>query len=322
MRIYGPVPSRRFGLSLGVDLVPHKTCSFDCIYCQIGATDRLCSIPEDFYEVDEIIEDVEEAIEDGPMPDVITFAGSGEPTLYRPLGELIDRLKQLADVPILMITNSSMLWRKEVAEAVLKTDILAPSLDAGDEVMYRRINRPHPEVTYDRVLDGLKTVTQSYAGEIRLEVMLIRGINDDEASMKRISQRLEGLRFDQIDINTPVRPPVPERGALPCFDEVLDRALEIFGPRAKAVGTFQPHTEGQTGRAKSFSDLDKDIRGMLLRRPCTVEDIAVSSGLQRNEVLNSLERLTAAGLVDSRSSQGGTYFHIPSANPTILKRDK
>ncbi len=322
MRIYGPVPSRRFGLSLGVDLVPHKTCTFDCIYCQLGATDRLCALPEDFYEVDEIIEDVKEALEDGPIPDVITFAGSGEPTLYRPLGELIDRLKQLADVPILMITNSSMLWRKEVAEAVFRTDILAPSLDAGDEEMYRRINRPHPDVTYERLLEGLETVTQSFSGEIRLEVMLIRGINDDEASMQSISRRLERLRFDQIDINTPVRPPVPERGALPCFDEVLDRALEIFGPGAKAVGTFQPRTGGQGGRAKSFNDLDKDIRGMLLRRPCTVEDIAASSGLHREEVIESLERLIAAGLVDSRPSQGGTYFHIPNVNPTILKRDK
>ena len=119
MRIYGPVPSRRFGLSLGVDLLPRKTCSFDCIYCQVGSTDNLTSSLQDFYTIDEIVADVEEALEDGPRPDLITFAGSGEPTLYKSLGQLIDCLHAQFDIPILLITNSSLLWKKDVADAAL-----------------------------------------------------------------------------------------------------------------------------------------------------------------------------------------------------------
>ena len=183
MRIYGPVPSRRFGLSLGIDLVPHKTCSFDCIYCQLGQADSVTVTPQRFYTLEAIIKDVEEALSEGPTPDVITLAGSGEPTLFSPLEELFDGLKSIGDIPILLITNSSLLWREDVARAIHKTDILAPSLDAGDEETYRIVNHPHRGITFDKLLSGLRAVTHSYTGEIRLEVMLIRGVNDDEKSL-------------------------------------------------------------------------------------------------------------------------------------------
>jgi wyosine [tRNA(Phe)-imidazoG37] synthetase (radical SAM superfamily) len=318
MRIYGPVPSRRFGLSLGIDLVPHKTCSFDCVYCQLGATDHLVTKRTDFYTLNDILDDVKDALDREPQPDVITFAGSGEPTLFKSLGPLIDRLHALSNIPVLLITNSSLLWKEAVAEAVVKADILAPSLDAGDEATFLRINQPHGEITYDKLMHGLKTVTHIHPGEVHLEVMLVRGINDDEKSLQAIAKRLDEIRFDRIDINTPVRPPVPERDALPCDDQVLGRAMELFGPKAHAIGTFDKHVSKKTSPIRSFSDRDKDIREMLLRRPCTVSDIVSSLGLGRQAVVESLERLTQAGLVNSRSGQGDTYFHTENANPTIL----
>lgn len=320
MRIYGPVPSRRFGLSLGIDLVPNKTCSFDCIYCQLGPTTRLTLTPQPFFPLEEVMRDVEEALEDGPTPDVMTLAGSGEPTLFSPLGELFDGLKSLAEIPILLITNSSLLWRDEVAEAVLKTDILAPSLDAGDPETYRRVNAHHQDIPFDLLLKGLRNVTRAYAGEIRLEVMLVRGVNDDERSLEAIARQLESLRFDQVDINTPVRPPVPERGALPCDLDVLERAKELFGPKARAIGHFTSPSKSGVRSAMSFDDLDKDIREMLLRRPCTLGDISASLNLNREAITRSIERLVGRGLVKSRASQGGTYFFVPGDNPTILPR--
>jgi wyosine [tRNA(Phe)-imidazoG37] synthetase (radical SAM superfamily) len=318
MRIYGPVPSRRFGLSLGVDPLEHKTCSFDCIYCQLGPTDRLTAKLESFFEIDEIFKDVEEALEEGPRPDVITFAGSGEPTLYSGLETLIDRLHSLADIPILLLTNSSLLWRDEVARAVQKVDILAPSLDAGDEEMFQKVNKPHPDITFEKMLAGLRDVTHAHKGEVRLEVMLIRDVNDGEESLRSIAARLGELRFDRIDVNTPVRPPVPERGALPCYQDVLDRALELFGPKAQAIGAFKKRPVDTESKKRSFTDLDKDIREMLMRRPCTADDIAASLGLSRDEVERSLRRLVDAGLADTRPGQDGTYFHIQGVNPTIL----
>jgi GTP-binding protein len=271
-----------------------------------------------FYELDAILTDIKEALEREPAPDVITFAGSGEPTLFKSLGLLIDRLHALSNIPVLLITNSSLLWKEAVASAAVKADILAPSLDAGDEETFLRINRPRGEITYDKLVTGLKAVTRAHPGEVHLEVMLVRGINDDEKSLQAIAKQLREIRFDRIDINTPVRPPVPERNALPCDDSVLDRALELFGPKAHAIGTFNKHLPSPASPVRSFSDRDKDIREMLLRRPCTISDIVSSLGLGRQAVIESLERLTKAGLVNSRSGQGDTYFHTENPNPTIL----
>jgi wyosine [tRNA(Phe)-imidazoG37] synthetase (radical SAM superfamily) len=316
MRVYGPVPSRRFGLSLGVDVLPMKACTFDCIYCQLGATDTTTADRSTFYSLDEIIADVEEALSEGPAPDVVTLAGSGEPTLYRPLGELLDRLKALAKIPILLITNSSMLWKAEVREAVKKADILAPSLDAFDDESFQRINRPHGSITFERLFSGLKQATHEHPGEVHLEVMLIDRVNDDEASLQAIAGKIAELRVDRIDINTPVRPPMPKRGALPCRPEVLERATAIFGPRAHPIGDFRDAAKAPRER-RAFSDRDKDIREMLLRRPCTLDDIADAFAIPREEALRSLERLMDGGFVEPRKTGCATYFHVPSPRPTI-----
>ncbi len=317
MRIYGPVPSRRFGLSLGVDIIPHKTCPFDCIYCQLGPTDNLTVDTETFYELDEIMADVEEALEDDPRPDVITLAGSGDPTLYDKLGELNARIKEVSDVPTLLITNGALLWREEIAKAALLVDILAPSLDAGDEETFARINNPHPEITFERLLDGLRAVTHAHPGEVRLEVMLVKDFNDSDESISAIADLLKTLRFDRIDVNTPVRPPVPERGAMPSDDDVLQKALAAFGPRAYAIGRFAKRMDVRSSRGRPFDDRDKDIRQMLLRRPCTQEDIANSLGIKRQELIKILERLTEAGLVTRRITDGGVYYRVVGSNPTI-----
>jgi len=307
MRIYGPVPSRRFGLSLGVDVVPHKTCTYDCIYCQVGPTDRRTAALEPFYPVDEILRDVAAALEDGPAPDVVTLAGSGEPTLYAELGALIDGLHALARIPVLLITNGSLLWRPDVAAAARKAEILAPSLDAGDAAMFARVNQPDVGIPFDRMVEGLRDATAAHPGVVRLEVMLVRGVNDGDESLRAIAGIARTLRFDRLDLNTPVRPPIPERGALPCDEEVLAKAVAIFGPKAAPIGTFaSPRDAARSPR--SFDDFDKDLREMILRRPCTAEDIAASLGATPSAVSESLARLVAAGLAERRDGETGAYY--------------
>lgn len=315
MRIYGPVPSRRFGLSLGVDVLPHKTCSMDCIYCQLGPSDHLEIEQKTFFPVEEILADVARALKRGPTPDVITLAGSGEPTLYRPLGMLLDSLHALADIPILIITNSTMLHIAETAAAVMKAEILAPSLDAGDDATFRRVNRTHAGISFETMFEALCKVTHAHPGQIHLEVMLIDGVNDSEECLRAIAERIRSLRVDRIDINTPVRPPVPERGALPCDEETLRRARALFGPKASPIADFRSVSDLRASRR--YSDRDKDIREMLLRRPSTAGDVSVSLQINEKDVRDSLKRMVSSGVLEIRDAAGILYYHVRGENPRL-----
>lgn len=316
MRIYGPVPSRRFGLSLGVDIVPHKTCPLDCIYCQLGPTDCLQVAPEAFYSVGEIIADVKSALEEGPPPDVITLAGSGEPGLYAHLEELIDALKKVSPAPVLLITNAVLLTDPQMAQAALKADMLAPSLDAGDEKTFERINKPHPNIKFNDVIAALKKVTHAHAGQVRLEVMLIKGINDDAESIQKIADITSDIKCDHIDINTPVRPPVPERGALPCDEDTLKLAQKILGPKASPIAKFEKR-EKPAQQRHSFNDVDKNVRETLMRRPCTLQDICQSHRLEESRAEEILSRLQTAGMVTAEPTNQGIYYRAAGKKTTI-----
>ena len=316
MRIYGPVPSRRFGLSLGVDIVPHKTCPLDCIYCQLGETDCLQVETEMFYSLEDILRDVKEALDEGPAPDVITLAGSGEPTLYARLGELIDELKKLSDAPVLLITNAVLLTRPEVAAAALKADILAPSLDAGDREMFEAINKPHPDIDFDAVVEALVQVTNAHPGEVRLEVMLIRNLNDNRENIEKIAAITRRIKCDRIDINTPVRPPVPERGALPCDEDTLELAKSILEPKATPIAKFEKRHR-PVAQTHEFNDVDKNVRETLLRRPCTLNDICNCHGLTERVATDVVQRLQNAGLVTVDHTEQGDFFRGVGQNPTL-----
>ncbi|MFC1654773.1 radical SAM protein [Myxococcota bacterium] len=300
-RVYGPVPSRRFGLSLGVDLVPPKTCCYDCVYCQVGKTTRLTAKPEDFYPVEEVLADVKAALESGPRPDVITLAGSGDPSLYRSLGELIDGLHRLGDVPVVLLTNGALLSDPRIAEAALRADILAPSLDAGDPHTFAKINRPHPSISFADMLRGLQAVCEKHTGTVRLEVMLVGGQNDSDESIQRIAGQLGPIRADSIDINTAVRP-APGGKSEPSDQERLEVAARAFGPTARIVAEY---TKAPGPRAPGAEQRILDI---LSRRPCTVEDLRASLGLHQEEVIKILDQAVKSGKVRQREGEGKTFY--------------
>ncbi len=301
-RFYGPVPSRRFGLSLGVDLVPQKTCCYDCVYCQLGKTTRLTVERSDFYPLDEILKDVETALDSGPRPDVITLAGSGEPSLYLSLGGLIDGLHAVSDIPVVFLTNGGLLFYEEVAEDALRADVLAPSLDAGDRESFLRINRPHESIGYSEMLQGLQTVCGKHNGKVRLEVMLVGGQNDSDEDIRRIADRLGTIRADSVDINSPVRP-APGGKVLPSTAGRLEAAARAFGPAARIVAEYRGPRVPDSGR-----DAEKQVLEMLSRRPCTVEDIQSSLGIHPNEIIKMLDQAVKAGKVQQREGRGRTYY--------------
>jgi len=196
--VYGPVFSRRLGHSLGLDLVPLKVCSYDCLYCQLGRTTELTADRREYVRAKTIVAEVESLHAGGVRPDYITVSGSGEPTLHSGLGKIIRRIKEVTSIPVAVLTNGSLLWRPEVRRAVGRADLVLPSLDAGDERMFRRINRPHPSLTFETMLTGLQGFVTEYPGEVWLEVFLTNGINADRGHVEKIAAYLRGRQLQSF----------------------------------------------------------------------------------------------------------------------------
>ncbi|NCB41857.1 MAG: radical SAM protein [Clostridia bacterium] len=205
--VYGPVPSRRFGISLGISPIPKKTCNYSCIYCQLGRTNHMTNTREMFFQVCDIMKEFETVLSNGTYFDVVTIVGEGEPTLYEGLGKLIVEIKKRTEKPIAVITNGSLLYDKKLREELFCADIVSPTLDAYDEDSFKKINRPHGKLDFHDIMEGLKTFSNEYVGQLWIEIMLIEGMNDDIASLEKYKKILESIRYDKLYINTPVRPP-------------------------------------------------------------------------------------------------------------------
>jgi len=226
--IFGPVPSRRLGISLGVSPIPKKTCNYSCVYCQLGRTDRMTNKRAMFFPLESILAEFEAVLKDRIPFDVVTIVGEGEPTLYAGLGELILGIKKETDKPVAVITNGALLYDRQVQEELSDADIVMPTLDGYDEASFKRINRPHGSLQFSRVIDGLEDFSQRYRGQLWLEIMLMKGINDDEASLNQYAQMLKRIRYDKLYLNTPVRPPA-EPGIEIAAPETMQRAAERLG---------------------------------------------------------------------------------------------
>src|SRR4030042_2114835 len=236
--IYGPVPSRRLGFSLGVDILPYKTCSFDCIYCQLGRTARRSGRRGRFFSSRVILRQIKEAIDKNPRIDHITFSGSGEPTLNIEIGNLIRKIKKMTEIPVVVLTNSSLLSRKSVRRALMAADIVVPSLDAAMAASFRRVNRPLPSVRVGDIVRALALFRREFQGRIWIEVMLVKGINDSPSDIKALKRAIARIRPDKVQLNTVVRPPA-ERWAQPLSRRALDKIKKNLGGRAEVVVDFR-----------------------------------------------------------------------------------
>lgn len=215
--VYGPVPSRRLGISMGISPIPKKACNYSCIYCQLGRTDIMTNTRKMFFPVQKIMTEFDEVLKKSIFFDVVTIVGEGEPTLYSGLGELISEIKGRSDKPVALITNGALLYDRDLRRKISAADIVLPSMDAYDDASFRRINRPFGQISFERVADGLIAFSKEYAGQLWLEIMLMAGINDDEESLKKFALALTKIKYDRLYLNTPVRPPAEsEVKALSC----------------------------------------------------------------------------------------------------------
>ncbi len=300
--VYGPVASRRLGFSLGVDIIPFKTCTLDCVYCQLGSAGRATVRRRSWFPPEAILAQIREAIDSGQRIDVITFSGSGEPTLSRDLGFLIRSIKKMTRIPVAVLTNGTLLGRRDVRRDLAAADVVGPSLDAVPAALFRRVNRPHASLDNRKVIDGLVRFRDEFAGEIRLEIMLVKGVNDSPAAIEAVKRAVARIRPDRIELNTVVRPPADRRaGALSAA--ALARIRARLGPKAEVVASF-----AERKQAPASGDLDRAILVTVGRRPQTAADIAAALGRHRDEVLKALSRLLARGRIRRRDHGGKTYF--------------
>lgn len=227
MYTYGPVPSRRLGRSLGVSPIPAKTCSYSCVYCQLGRTTDLRLERQSFFPREDVLAEILR-LGETTGPDYVTFVGDGEPTLCADLGWLIEQTHRELNISTAVITNGSLLWRKDVREDLERADVVIPTLDAGNERTFRLINRPHRDLHFDSILQGQIDFSREYKGQLWLEVMLVEGVNDNEEELMSIKRAVDRVRPHRAYIMTPIRPPAEPWAQPPDFKTVL-RAQEIIG---------------------------------------------------------------------------------------------
>ncbi|OGD11643.1 MAG: hypothetical protein A2W20_02350 [Candidatus Aminicenantes bacterium RBG_16_66_30] len=300
--VYGPVASRRLGFSLGVDIIPFKTCTLDCLYCQLGSTGRTTVRRRSWFPPREILAQVRAALDSGQRIDVITFSGSGEPTLNKDLGRIIRAIKRMTRIPVAVLTNGTLLTRRDVRRDLAAADIVVPSLDAVPAGLFRRVNRPHPSLLNAKIIDGLARFRDEYRGEIRLEIMLVKGVNDSPNHIEALKAAVARIRPDRIELNTVVRPPADRRAA-PLGPADLRRVRAVLGPRAEAVASF-----ARRKQAPAAGALERAVLATVGRRPQTAEDIAVALGRHRDEVLKALSALVGRGRARTVVHGGRTYF--------------
>jgi wyosine [tRNA(Phe)-imidazoG37] synthetase (radical SAM superfamily) len=300
--VFGPVPSRRLGRSLGVDLTPRKVCSFDCIYCQVGRTTRKTTEREQFTAAADIVAEVRQKLKTVPRPDFITLSGSGEPTLHAGIGQIIDGVKQITDVPVAVMTNGSLFYDPEVRRACLHADLILPTLDAGDEETFQAINRPAAGLTLARVAEGLETLRREYRGQIWLEVFLVEGVNSSPEQVRKIGAIAERIQPDRIQLNTAVRPTAePDVKAL--SEAALTELAKLLGPKAEVIADFRRPQE-----APAFESRGAEVLDMIRRRPVTVADIAAGLGIPP-EVAAARVRELLDGKLITRERRGGKEFY-------------
>jgi len=205
--VFGPVPSRRLGLSLGIDIVPRKYCTLDCIYCEVCKTDNLTIEQKNYYDTNEIVKEVKEkylTLKDNL--DVVTITGSGEPTLNKSIDVIVKKLKTFVTHPIALLTNSTLFYNEEVRHKAKIFDIIVPSLDAANEKVFKKINKPSKEISFNKMIEGLITFSNEYRGKLIIEILLIKGINDQQEHLEQLVKIIKNMKYDVIQLNTAFRP--------------------------------------------------------------------------------------------------------------------
>ena len=299
--LFGPVPSRRLGLSLGVDIVPLKTCTQNCLYCQLGKDAPQILERKIYVPIHEVLDELQQRIASGLKADYITISGSGEPTLHAELGQLIDAIHRITSIPVAVITNGSLLWQGDVRADCAKADVVLPSLDAGDAETFQKINLPHPDIHFDQFIDGLVSFRKMYPGQIWLEVFICEGINTSELSLQNIRKMIKRIKPDKVQLNTAVRP-TAHKQIQPVSPEKMDQIARQLECGAEVIADYKQNKSGLSTCTPA------SILEMLNRRPCSIEDLCAGLGADKDLVRQTLDKLIHLGQITSEKRDSKIFF--------------
>jgi wyosine [tRNA(Phe)-imidazoG37] synthetase (radical SAM superfamily) len=299
--IFGPVFSRRLGLSLGVDLVPYKVCSMDCLYCEVGPTTEKTLVRAEYVPYQGVVRELKEYLSHEPEIDYITFSGYGEPTLFSRLGELVNFLKDNYPYKLALLTNASLLHRDELLKEVERVELVLPSLDAGSEELFRKLNRPAEGLSLEKVVEGIGRLLKETPCEVWVETLFVKGVNDSREEVERIGDLIHKLKPHKWQLNTVVRPPAYGVEGL-TYGELEEIARLVGYPRTEVVARAPSRCS-----KVPVSQLKEEIYELVLRRPCPVEEIADALGVSRKEVEKAVEELKEEGKVKEVLFGGEPY---------------
>ena len=303
--IFGPVASRRLGRSLGIDLIPYKTCTFDCVYCELGRTTNKTIDRAEYVPHQAIINNLQKYLKEVIRPpDYITLGGSGEPTLNSKIGLIISEIKKLTPIPVAVLTNGSILYQDEVKQELSGADVVLPSLDAVTPSIFKYLNRPHPSLAVEKIIQGLIDFRQFFHGEIWLEILFCLGANDTKNEVIKLKDEVQKINPDKIQLNSVDRPPA-EDFVFSLNKDQLEKIKTLLGEKAEIItGSVAEDTEEVVLSGK------KGVFDLLSRRPCTLDDISLALRIHKNELVKLLDILRKEGKIHHRIFNNQCYYQV------------
>ena len=299
--LFGPVPSRRLGLSLGVDLIALKTCSSDCVFCQLGHTTRRTIRRREYVPTPAVLAEIRHWAARGERADYLTLAGSGEPTLHTRFGEVLDFIRRTTSFPTALFSNGTLFYRADVRAAARKAGVVKITLSAWDQTSFEQVTHPHPALRFERILEGYRRFREEYDGAIWLEVFLVQGVNASADSVCRIAALARTLSPDRIHLNTAVRPPA-EPGVKALSAKAMRRLASLFTPTAEVIAEFAGRHEG--GREVD----ERSLLSLLQRHAATADELRGALGADRAPLATLLRRLRHADRIASDRRHGKIYY--------------
>ncbi len=304
--IFGPVVSRRLGISLGVDLLPSKICTLNCVYCEVGRTTTLTLERQEFYPLEDVLAELDAVLGLNPKLDVVTFAGSGEPMLYSRFGEIIRYLKKYyPQYKTCLLTNGTLFYDPEVRAQAMEVDIVVPSVDAATEYAFRKINRNLPQNTLPQIFEGLEIFSREYRGDLQLEVFIVPGINDCDEEIYPIVEVAKRLNPSAVQLNSLDRPGT-EKWTETATPSSLAYIASCFAPlRVDIVSKFK-------GKMTPYqlAELPELIVQTVERRPCTLQDFVDITGNSSEDVQAVITNLEQQGRLLSKMEKRGRFYFL------------